>query len=99
MLSMMGLSSERLSPIEIWFTMSRELIGSVFQQKEKVDGVILLSAFPCGPDSMVNELLTRRIKDVPILNLVLDAQSGTAGVETRLESFIDIIRFKEGEMV
>ena len=48
---------------------------------------------------MINELLTRRIKDVPILNLVLDAQSGTAGVETRLESFIDIIRFKEGEMV
>ena len=79
--------------------MSRELIGSVLQQKEKVDGVILLSAFPCGPDSMINELLTRRIKDVPILNLVLDAQSGTAGVETRLESFVDIIRFKEGEMV
>ena len=86
------------SPTCRWL-MSRELIGSVFQQKEKVDGVILLSAFPCGPDSMVNELLTRRIKDVPILNLVLDAQSGTAGVETRLESFIDIIRFKEGEMV
>ena len=64
-----------------------------------MDGVILLSAFPCGPDSMINELLTRRIKDVPILNLVLDAQSGTAGVETRLESFVDIIRFKEGEMV
>ena len=86
------------SPTCRWL-MSRELIGSVLQQKEKVDGVILLSAFPCGPDSMINELLTRRIKDVPILNLVLDAQSGTAGVETRLESFVDIIRFKEGEMV
>ena len=86
------------SPTCRWL-MSRELIGSVLQQKEKVDGVILLNAFPCGPDSMINELLTRRIKDVPILNLVLDAQSGTAGVETRLESFVDIIRFKEGEMV
>ena len=35
---------------------------------------------------------------MPILNLVLDSQSGTAGVETRLESFIDIIRFKEGKL-
>ena len=43
---------------------------------------------------MVNELIVRRVKGMPILNLVLDSQSGTAGVETRLESFIDIIRFK-----
>ena len=45
---------------------------------------------------MVNELILRRVKGIPILNLVLDSQSGAAGVETRLESFIDIIRFKEG---
>jgi predicted nucleotide-binding protein (sugar kinase/HSP70/actin superfamily) len=63
-----------------------------------VDGIILLSAFPCGPDSMVNELITRKVKDVPMLNLVLDSQSGTAGIETRLESFVDIIRFKEGTL-
>ena len=47
---------------------------------------------------MVNELIARRVKGIPMLNLVLDAQSGTAGVETRLESFIDIIRFKEGSL-
>ena len=47
---------------------------------------------------MVNELIVRRVKGMPILNLVLDSQSGTAGVETRLESFIDIIRFKEGTL-
>ena len=63
-----------------------------------MDGIILLSAFPCGPDSMVNELIARRVKRVPMLNLVLDSQSGTAGIETRLESFIDIIRFKGGQL-
>ena len=47
---------------------------------------------------MVNELISRRVRDVPMLNLVLDSQSGTAGVETRLESFVDIIRFKEGKL-
>jgi predicted nucleotide-binding protein (sugar kinase/HSP70/actin superfamily) len=77
---------------------SRELLGSIVMHKDKVDGIILLSAFPCGPDSMVNELITRKVKDVPMLNLVLDSQSGTAGIETRLESFVDIIRFKEGTL-
>ena len=67
--------------------------------KEKVDGIILVSAFPCGPDSMTNELLIRRIKGVPVLPLILDIQSGMAGIETRIESFLDIIRFQKGETV
>lgn len=89
--------SRELSPTCKW-EISREILGGIRQHKDDVDGIILLSAFPCGPDAMVNELIARRVKDVPMLNLVLDSQSGTAGVETRLESFIDIIRFKEGKL-
>lgn len=89
--------SRELSPTCKW-EISREILGGVAMHQNDVDGVILLSAFPCGPDAMVNELITRRVKGVPILNLVLDSQSGTAGVETRLESFIDIIRFQEGKL-
>lgn len=70
---------------------SRELIGAAALLKDKVDGIILLSAFPCGPDSMVNEIILRRVKDKPILSLTLDGQEGTAGLETRIESFLDII--------
>ena len=87
-------NSQELSGTCKW-EMSREILGGVVAYEEAVDGMILLSAFPCGPDSMVNELIARRVKDVPLLNLVLDAQTGAAGVETRLESFVDIIRFKQ----
>ena len=87
--------SKELSPTCKW-EISREILGGIQQHKDDVDGIILLSAFPCGPDAMVNELITRRVTGVPMLNLVLDSQSGTAGVETRLESFIDIIRFQKG---
>ena len=89
--------SRELSPTCKW-EISREILGGIVQHKDDVNGIILLSAFPCGPDAMVNELITRRVKGVPMLNLVLDSQSGTAGVETRLESFIDIIRFQEGKL-
>ena len=75
--------------------MSRELLGSIAKYHNDVDVIILLTAFPCGPDSMINEMIIRRIKDRPILNLLLDSQDGNAGIETRLESFIDIIRFRK----
>lgn len=84
-----------LSPTCKW-EMNREIVGSIAMHKDKVDGIILISTFPCGPDAMVNEMLLRRIDDKPMLNLVLDGQNGTAGLETRLESFLDIIRFKRG---
>lgn len=90
-------ASPKLSPTCKW-EFSRELVGSISLHRDQVDGIILLSAFPCGPDAMVNEILVRRLKDIPVLNMVLDGQSGTAGVETRLESFVDIIRFKEGSL-
>lgn len=88
----------KFSPTCRWLV-SEEIVGGVLLWKEKADGIILVSAFPCGPDSMTNELLIRRIKGLPILTLVLDTQSGMAGVETRIESFLDIIRFQKGEMV
>ena len=75
--------------------MNRELLGSISKYHNDVNCIILLTAFPCGPDSMVNEMIIRRIKDRPILNLLLDSQDGNAGIETRLESFIDIIHFRK----
>ena len=87
--------SLEMSPTCKW-QLNREIIGGIAMYRDKVDGIIFLSAFPCGPDAMVNELMLRRIDDLPMLNLVLDGQNGTAGLETRLESFLDIIRFKGG---
>lgn len=90
-------AGSEISPTCKW-QVNREILGCIDLHKERIDGIILLSAFPCGPDSMVNEMIVRKIKGIPVLNMVLDGQSGTAGVETRLESFIDIIRFKEGRL-
>ncbi len=87
--------SIELSPTCKW-QLSREILGGITMYRDKIDGIIFLTAFPCGPDAMVNELMLRRIDGLPMLNLVMDGQNGTAGMETRLESFLDIIRFKRG---
>lgn len=74
---------------------NRHLLGAIELLKDKVDGIILLTTFPCGTDSMVNELIVRKYKDKPVITLTVDSQDGTAGMETRLESFVDIINLKK----
>ncbi len=90
-------ASAKFSPTMRW-EVNREIAGGLCLNRKHADGIILLSVFPCGPDALTDELIARKIKDMPILNLTLDAQTGTAGVETRLESFIDILRMKHGEL-
>ena len=77
---------------------NKELVGAIEISKEKVDGIILITTFPCGPDSLINEIVTRRVKKLPILTIILDGQEGSAGLETRIESFLDIIKFKREEL-
>lgn len=78
----------------LYFKNNKESVGALELCKHKIDGVIMLSSFPCGPDSLVNELVIKRT-ELPILNLVIDDLSSFTGIETRLESFIDVINSKE----
>lgn len=89
--------SAKVSPTIKW-EMSRELMGSIQMHRKQIDGVILLSAYPCGPDSMVNEMIIRKFKGLPIQTIVLDTQEGMAGLETRLESFTDVLKLQRGEL-
>lgn len=76
----------------LYWLYAKENIGSVFYYKNAVDGIIFLSSFPCGVDSLVNELAIRKLDDVPSINIILDESSADAGLQTRLESFVDIIK-------
>ena len=82
--------SKELSETLYW-KYSQEIIGAVEYYKEIYDGVIFLTTFPCGVDSLVNELVLRKINK-PKLNIILDSSDNPTGLETRLESFIDILK-------
>jgi len=89
--------SEEISKTLNWIY-NKELVGAVSLYKDQVDGIILITAFPCGTDSLVNDLLLRKIKGIPMSNIVVDELSGEAGLQTRIESFIDIIRERKEPM-
>lgn len=82
--------SKKISP-DLYFKYSKQNIGAIIYASGKIDGIIFLTSFPCAPDSLVNELAIRKIK-IPNINLVVDASSSFTGIETRLESFLDVLR-------
>jgi len=75
----------------IYWKISAQLIGGLIKYKSRIDGIVLISTFPCGPDSLFNELVIRVTKDKPVLSLVIDELDASAGIQTRLESFTDIL--------
>ena len=84
----------KLYAYELYFTYAKKSISSIELCKERIDGIVFLSSFPCGVDSLVNELVLRRITK-PYINIVIDDLESMGGIETRIESFIDIINLKK----
>lgn len=77
-----------------FWTFAREYFGSaVYMYKtHKVDGIIYLSSFSCGIDSIVTELIKTEIEDFPFMILKLDEHTGEAGFDTRIEAFTDMLK-------
>lgn len=77
----------------LFWTFARHCYGSgmYFAKNQFVDGIIYLSAFACGIDSVVIELLKEGIGHFPLLVLKMDEQTGEGGLNTRIEAFIDMI--------
>lgn len=90
-----NLSNDKVNNLSknLYWKYSREMLGSIILSKNKIDGIIFLTAFPCGLDSLANELVMRKI-NIPFLNLVIDDLDSLSGIETRIESFIDILNQK-----
>lgn len=72
--------------------------GNSFVDNPKVDGLIYLSCFGCGTDSMTNDLLARRARaeQKPYMVVTLDEHSGEAGLITRIEAFLDMLERRLG---
>ena len=60
----------------------------------KVDGIISVAVFGCGPDSMMIDMLRRRAREfkTPFLHLSLDEHTSEGGLITRLEAFLDTVK-------
>ena len=72
-------------------------VGEVVRYAEKgFDGVIQLAPFTCIPEIVAKSIMpaVSRDKGIPVLTLFLDEQTGKAGITTRLEAFLDLMKEK-----
>jgi len=80
-------------PKRMFWSLGKKMIGSGLwmEQEASIDGVIYLACFGCGPDSLVGEIVERRVSHTPFMLLTVDEHTGEAGIMTRLEAFCDMI--------
>lgn len=87
-------SIHQLDEIQYWAN-ELDLTGTAayYMLNNKIDGIIALSAFGCGPDSlMVDEIdFHAKQRGVPMIHLTIDEHTGEAGFVTRIEAFVDML--------
>lgn len=72
----------------------RELYNAFEYFLGKVDGFCVVVSMGCGPDSLVAEFMRTRAREIgtPFLLLVIDEHTGEAGLITRIEAFIELVK-------
>lgn len=81
----------------LFFDFEREILGTImyFLEQKSIDGIIHIMIFSCGPDSIAGEIaayLSMETYQMHFLQLTFDELAGDAGLMTRLEAFVDMIR-------
>jgi len=67
---------------------------ALMQSAPPVDGIIFITSFPCGPDTLIGELIYQRAQtlNIPCMLLSVDEHTAEAGFVTRLEAFTDMLK-------
>ncbi|GAB1476031.1 acyl-CoA dehydratase activase-related protein [Bacillota bacterium] len=75
-----------------WMFFRENLCNALFYVNSgAVDGIVYVSSFCCGTDSVTIEMIKSRIKAFPMLVLKYDEHTGEAGIDTRIEAFMELI--------
>jgi len=74
-------------------------VGDVVHFAEKgYHGVVQLAPFTCIPEIVAKSIMPHlsKVEGIPVLTFFIDEQTGQAGVETRLEAFVDLMNQQRG---
>lgn len=82
-----------LLPKRVFWSLGHRMVGSALHMagRDDIDGIIYLACFGCGPDSLIGEIIERKMNGKPFMLLTVDEHTGEAGMTTRLEAFCDML--------
>lgn len=89
-------------PKPLFWTFSNRILGAglKYLKDDQIDGIIHITAFACGPDSIIGSVMELRSKEYekPFLTIRIDEHIGQAHITTRLEAFYDMIYRKKSRL-
>ena len=78
---------------------SRKIYNAVKKMlnDDEIDGIIHLTAFACGPDSVIGKMIEVDCfeQSMPFMTLRIDEHTGESHLQTRLEAFTDMLKIKK----
>ncbi len=77
----------------------KSIAYTILKKQQGYDGIIQVYPFTCMPEVIAKNILPKVSQDVdmPVLTLAYDEQTGEAGVITRLEAFVDLLRYRKSK--
>lgn len=77
----------------------KSIAYTILKRQQGYDGIIQVYPFTCMPEVIAKNILPKVSQDVdmPVLTLAYDEQTGEAGVRTRLEAFVDLLRYRKSK--
>ncbi|MDR1324656.1 MAG: acyl-CoA dehydratase activase [Treponema sp.] len=94
-------TEEEIFPNMYWYYGQQDVKSAALLKKEDNIYVTYITNFSCAPDSFILHYLKWFMGQKPFLVLELDSHSADAGIDTRVEAFLDIIdgyRAKKNEL-
>lgn len=102
MLSDSVLKSGRRGVRQPFWVFARKIYNAsvYFEEHKMIDGMIHLTAFGCGPDSVIGKMMETDCEDkgIPFMTLRVDEHTGESHVQTRLEAFIDMLKLRHQKL-
>jgi len=92
--------SQALFPKAIGGHGNDSITSLIYYHSLGYDGAVHILPFPCMPEATVAQHLDLLAEylNFPLLRLVFDEHSGDAGLDTRLEAFVDMLNFRKNRL-
>ncbi len=89
---MINCSDEVIPYYQSWEAGKRILRAAEFIKRQPQLFPVYISNFSCGPDSFLVPIFRTILGDKPSLTLELDQHTADAGINTRIDAFLDVVK-------
>ena len=72
-----------------------ESVGEKVLHAKEYDGIVHLAPFTCTPEIVAQNIMPSTKENIPVLTILCDEQTAKAGMLTRLEAFVELLKRKK----